>query len=35
MRSEAPWNMMIGFFATGQILNECTGPCTCATGACN
>jgi len=26
---------MKDFFATGQILNECTGPCTCATGACN
>ena len=23
------------FFATGRIVNECTGACTCATGACN
>jgi hypothetical protein len=23
------------FFATGRIVNECAGACTCATGACN
>ena len=23
------------FFETGQIINECTGPCVCQTGACN
>jgi len=23
------------FFATGRIVNECTGACACATGACN
>jgi hypothetical protein len=26
---------MKDFFATGQIVNECSGACTCATGACN
>jgi hypothetical protein len=26
---------MKDFFATGQIVNECAGACTCATGACN
>jgi hypothetical protein len=25
---------MADFYATGQIVNECTGACTCATGAC-
>ncbi len=25
---------MKDFFATGQIVNECTGACTCASGAC-
>lgn len=23
------------FYATGQIVNECAGPCTCQSGACN
>jgi hypothetical protein len=26
---------MKDFYETGQIVNECTGACTCATGACN
>ena len=26
---------MRDFFATGQIVNECAGSCTCASGACN
>jgi hypothetical protein len=26
---------MKDFYATGQIVNECAGACTCATGACN
>ena len=25
---------MLDFYTTGQIVNECTGACTCATGAC-
>jgi hypothetical protein len=26
---------MLDFFSTGQIVNECTGACTCATGQCD
>ena len=26
---------MADFYSTGQIVNECSGACTCATGACN
>jgi hypothetical protein len=26
---------MKDFYQSGQIVNECTGPCLCASGACN
>ncbi|MEZ4365646.1 MAG: hypothetical protein R2939_05090 [Kofleriaceae bacterium] len=30
----ASWRQIATFFATGEIVNECDGACTCATGAC-
>jgi hypothetical protein len=34
-KQPAAWRQMAQFYATGQIVNECAGACTCTTGACN